>query len=66
MNVDMSPRAITARLRQASELARDLSPERRLDTKIDMSAAAITARLREAAALLELCRKLERGSDHRA
>ncbi|HKP59047.1 MAG TPA: hypothetical protein VJV78_20135 [Polyangiales bacterium] len=37
-----------------------------LDTKIDMSAAAITARLREAAALLELCRKLERGPDHRA
>ncbi|HKU43818.1 MAG TPA: hypothetical protein VJR89_36915 [Polyangiales bacterium] len=59
MSLDMSPSAITARLRRASDLARDLSPERRLDPKLDMSPSAITARLREAAALLELCRKLE-------
>jgi lambda repressor-like predicted transcriptional regulator len=60
MSIDMSPAAITARLRCASDLVRDLSPERRLDTKLDMSPAAITARLREAAALLELCRKLQK------
>lgn len=55
--LDMSPEAISARLRQISALA-DLAPERRLEGKIDMSPQAITARLREAAALLELCEKL--------
>jgi len=54
MTVDMSPHAITERLRSASGLA-DLSPDRRLEAKIDMSARAITARLKEAAALLEVC-----------
>jgi len=66
MRVDMSPFAITQRLRYASDLSRDLAPERRLDTKVDMRPAAITARLREAAALLELCRKLERAAESKA
>jgi hypothetical protein len=57
--VDMSLAAITARLRLASELASDLAPERRLETKLEMTPAAITVRLRECAALLEACRKLE-------
>lgn len=60
----MSPRAVTARLRLASDLACDLSPERRLEAKLEMSKAAITARLREAAALLELCRRLEAPKRH--
>ena len=64
MKVDMSPFAITQRLRYASNLSRDFAPERRLDTKVDMRPAATTARLREAAALLELCQKL--GSEARA
>ena len=55
--LDMSPQAITARLREVSALS-DLAPERRLEGKIDMSPPAITARLRECAALLELCEKL--------
>jgi hypothetical protein len=53
----MSPEAITARLRRASELA-DLAPARRLDAKLDMSPAGITRRLREASELLDLCRAL--------
>ncbi len=59
MSVDMSPDAITERLRSASALA-DLSPETRLEAKIDMGAQAITARLKEAAALLEVCLALGR------
>ena len=65
MSIDMSPRAISARLRQASELARDLAPARRLSTKLDMSPAALSARLREAAALLELCHELARHAEDR-
>ena len=56
-SVVMSPEAITARLRRASELA-DLTPARRLDAKLDMSPAGITRRLREASDLLDLCRSL--------
>jgi hypothetical protein len=55
--VDLSPGAITARLREASQKS-DLSPERRLDAKIDLSPAAITARLKEASDLRETCLKL--------
>lgn len=58
MSVDMSPEAVSARLDQASRLSGDLSPDRRLDTKIDMSPAGISRRLREASDLLEVCRKL--------
>jgi hypothetical protein len=53
-SVDMSPEAITERLRVASALS-DLSPARRLDGKLDMSPAGIMKRLREASELLELC-----------
>jgi hypothetical protein len=55
--VDMSPAAITARLRQVSEAA-DLRPERRLDQKIDMSSAAVTRRLRRVSELRRLCIEL--------
>lgn len=55
--LDMSPAAISARLRRASELS-DLDPARRLEGKLDMSPGAITRRLREASELLELCRAL--------
>jgi hypothetical protein len=55
--VSMAPEAITARLRQVSELA-DLAPARRLDAKLDMSPGGITRRLREASELLDLCRAL--------
>lgn len=58
MTVDMSPEAVAARLRQASDIAGSLRPEARLETKIDMSATAIAARLREASDLLDLCRTL--------
>ncbi len=61
MSVEMSPRAITERLRTASRLA-DLSPETRLEGKIDMSPQAITARLKEAADLLEACLALGKSS----
>lgn len=62
---DMSPSAITERLRRASKLT-DLSAERRLEAKLDMSPSGITARLREASELLALCRKLETaGGDSR-
>jgi hypothetical protein len=55
--LDMSPAAISARLRRSSELA-DLHPARRLEAKLDMSPAGITRRLREASELLDLCRTL--------
>ena len=58
MRLDMSPAAISARLRSASALS-DLAPEQRLSAKLDMRPAALTARLREAAALLELCQRLQ-------
>jgi hypothetical protein len=62
--VVMSPEAITARLRRASDLA-DLAPTRRLDAKLDMSPAGITRRLREASELLELCRALAASRPYR-
>lgn len=55
--LDMSPQAIAARLREVSAMS-DLAPERRLEGKIDLSPQGITARLRECAELLELCEKL--------
>lgn len=59
MSVSMSPAAITARLRKASELA-DLRTERRLHAKIDMSPKGITARLRKVEPLRRACIKLGR------
>ena len=51
---EMSPRAITNRLREASALS-DLTASRRLLTKVDMTAAAITRRLRLQSALRDAC-----------
>ena len=60
MSVDLSARAVDARLRQASQLAGSLRPERRLDNKLDMSATGVAARLRTVSDLLDLCRVLAR------
>ena len=49
--VDMSPEAITRRLRQVAELSKH--------PQIDMSAEAVTHRLREVSQLRALCLKLE-------
>jgi hypothetical protein len=56
MSVDLSASTIDARLRQASQLAGSLQPERRLDTKRDMSATAVATHLKTASELLDLCR----------
>ena len=55
--IDLSPAAITARLRQASD-ASDLAAVRRLDTKVDLSPDGVSRRLHEAFELYELCRSL--------
>jgi hypothetical protein len=55
--VDMSPAAVSARLRRLGELC-DLNAEKRLHTKVDMSAKGVSARLRAAGDALELCRRL--------
>jgi hypothetical protein len=60
MSVDLSACAVDARLRQASQLAGSLRPERRLDNKLDMSATGVAARLRIVSDLLDLCRALAR------
>jgi hypothetical protein len=57
--IDMSGRAVSLRLRSASDKS-DLAPDRRLDAKLDLSPAGITRRLREASDLLDLCRALQR------
>ena len=49
--VDMSPEAVTERLRQASRMRHQCGP--------DMSAKAITHRIREVSQLRVLCLKLE-------
>ncbi len=51
---EMSARAVTARLREASARA-DLTASRRLLTKVDMSPAAVTRRLRLQSALRDAC-----------
>jgi hypothetical protein len=61
--LDLSPAAISARLRRASELA-DLDPALRLEAKLDLSPAGITRRLREASDLLDLCRMLAASEPH--
>jgi hypothetical protein len=58
MKVDLSAAAIDARLRETSQLAGSLRPERRLETKLDVSGAAVAARLKTASDLLDLCRAL--------
>lgn len=59
MKADMTPFAITERLRRASALS-DLTTERRLHGKIDMSPTGVTARLREVEMLRRTCTKLGR------
>ena len=52
--VEMSPEAITARLREMSRLS--AGPARQ---GLDMSAEAVTARLREMAEMSDLCWQLQ-------
>jgi hypothetical protein len=63
MNLDLSGKAIEARLREASRLAGTLSPETRLSTKIDMSARAVEARLRRGLGSAGTVPKTGAGSD---
>ena len=57
--VDMSPEAISARIRRVSELS-DLREDRRLDGKIDYSPEGISRRIREVSQLRALCLSLGR------
>lgn len=59
MSVDMSPAAISARLRRCSDLA-DLRAEARLSAKIDMSPLGISRRLRQVENLRRACLALGR------
>ena len=52
--VDMSPGAVTRRLREVSARS-DLIATRRLAAKVDMSFAAVTRRLRTQSALRDAC-----------
>ncbi len=58
--VDMSPKAVEARLREVSRLAGSWRPDARLETKIDMRGPAVAARLKEVSDLLDVCRALSR------
>lgn len=57
MSVDMSPAAISARLREVSRLS-DLDRDLRLHGKVDYSPEGISARLREVGELNRLCEQL--------
>jgi hypothetical protein len=57
VGVDMSPAAITERLRQVGRL---LSEHGRRQKGLDMSAAAVTGRLRVLGALCDMCSRLAR------
>ncbi len=61
MSVDMSPEAVSVRLRAAADLA-DLRADRRLFAKLDMRPSAISQRLRQVAQLRSLCLRLGRVS----
>jgi hypothetical protein len=52
--VDMSPEAVTERLREMSRLS-DLRTVNRLATKVDMSPEAVTRRLRRQSELRRAC-----------
>jgi DNA-binding Lrp family transcriptional regulator len=52
--VDMSPEAVTERLREMSRLS-DLRTTGRLATKVDMSPGAVTRRLRRQSELRRTC-----------
>jgi len=58
MSADLSPEAVAARLRAASDLAGSLRPEDRLETKLDLTGAGVARRVKEASDLLDLCRAL--------
>jgi hypothetical protein len=53
--VDMSPAAVSARLRAACQ------PAPPTDTRVPMDAASVTARLKSVSELRELCLRLARG-----
>jgi hypothetical protein len=55
----MSPAAVAARLRAASDLA-DLDPRRRLHARTDLSAAGVARRIRAVSQLRDLCLRLGR------
>jgi hypothetical protein len=60
--VDMSPGAVSARLRTVAEL---LSARGFVQKGVDMSTAAVTLRLRTLATLSDMCARLGRASLHR-
>jgi hypothetical protein len=62
MTVDMSPEAISARLRTVAELS-DLDRDLRMHGKVDYSPEAVSARLREVEQLRRLCLALGRRRD---
>lgn len=64
MTLDLTPAAVTDRLRTASRLS-DLSPLARLDAKLDLSPEGVTRRLREASQLLRLCQALAAANPER-
>jgi hypothetical protein len=55
--VDMSPQAVTARIRQCGEGV-DFSVDALPSTKVDMSPDAVWNRIREAGELWNLCEQL--------
>lgn len=55
--VDLSPRAVSERLRRASELS-NLETSKRLETKIDLSPAAVSRRLEQVSKLRSFCLSL--------
>ena len=57
MSVDMSPAAVSARLRAVAAVS-DLRVDRRMDAKLDMRPDAISARIRAVGQLNRLCLKL--------
>lgn len=57
--VDMSPEAVTRRLREVGRLS-DLGPAARAFAKVDMSPASVTRRLRRVSQLRRLCLDLGR------
>lgn len=57
--VDMSPQAVTERVREMSRRS-DLRPENRLAAKVDMSPRAVTRRLIKQSQLREMCLALQR------
>jgi hypothetical protein len=59
--VDMTPAAVTARLREMAAL---LAARGLVSKGVDMTPAAVTARLRAMGALSDMCRKLAPVGQH--